>query len=649
MRKTIRSLFVAALAAVAMCIAAPAASADATPPPLPRELTFHASIRSLPELVEQIDNASVIITQGTQFAMPPGIFAALANIYMPLPEAGWDSDGECHLVGTFTPDFEGMAIMFQAEDIKKLLTAFEEEGVGSERNEELDAYHVELPGLGASLLADMGKGRMAITSNAEMIGFMRAALAKWNPAHWGEGVVNVVANIPSDWTETTRFGRDIRRAIDDLRRMRESGKQEDKFKQFASFGIKPEAVKGLTELLEQYLPKALEEAARAEAVYLDADLRNDRMALNWRFAFAEPSLAGKMAASAMKRGNLDSPKLAYADARAAIVSLNAPAEEILPGIGAMMLAFSGDFMAKVFPAQKAAADALLKKMLDCQPGENLIANYFGENGEYTASWMTVKDPERMLRLQSEVVGVVNDAVADILLLPEYRFKLKSAEGKASDGTPYWKMTFALDQPKKIEELLANLPPEAAQLKQALDKLGSFTQYVGIKNGMMVSVAGMATEGHFLAAMKAVDGQAEPFAKRPEAVAAREAVKSAQISLGLIDVDRMVEYFVRETVKAAVAMRRDEDGDPEAMLEQILPNLATSGGIASVSLGAIGGMLAFDSSIPLSSLNAAVRNYEKYLTISGAQAGEDEEYDEDAEEDSPEEEEPIELDEPAESA
>ncbi len=589
-----RRVLLACLLAMAVpaCLTEAAESVSGLPP----MIRYHLAVKSPKDVLAKIDAAVADMTKGTTSAVPPGFVTMATAMQTGLPGPLLDSEKVWHVI------VETRQIIFVVQtDLDAMRQGFE-----IELDEETQAYRTEIPNMGRAWLVEES-GKLFVGPDLEPLRAMAKILSGWDASYCYGGDIYFYGELPPNWVEDVPQIRELQAAVDLVRDVRSS---DEKAQLYAELDVlNPVVIDGVLELFERWTPQFIHELNSVRRGSVTLDLAANRIGLDLRGEAAPHSYLGKMAKQSSVSAPFNLSAIAPITDGATMITLVGSPHRIIPDYENVMRALNTEIAETVFPAFRERITAITDETLAISIEEYLTTTYMQDGRQYSAVWMQSNEPEKLLDVQKKSMALLNDLLANAIMKPEFRFTLAYSEGKTADNTDYIKTTIAANDSDAFVQAITEAFPYDASVHLVLNQLSEFSQYVAVRNGMVVSVGGAVDEADFAAALKMADRLGGETAVPEEIRKAFESVQTSKDIVVLYDIDGLVTQIAGE----AIRMADMEDGGSRFAdhLETILESAEMSGQYGASGFGGNDNMYGFSVSIPVASINTIWRNIEKY--------------------------------------
>ena len=603
-------------------------------PAIPGNVLYHVAVKAPGDFLSRLDGTVSAVTADTRNPVPPGFVSMMAQMQIPMADVlfGKQSGTPWHLM---LVEGSSVPVIFMAVGADELA-----EGLGVELapGENGKLRVAVLPQLGETCFFE-GDGYVALTDsgNSDELLALVEALGDWSAEYTYGGDVYFRGELPEGWPALLMRDLDIDDMLEEIASLRSEEIKEDKKKfddELAGFGINPKVVDGFLLLIENHTTNFFGELGEAKRGALVLGLSEKRIGLEGRLDFDSPSFGAELAANSAARGPIDARPISVADGAMAM-GVAVSAEQMIPGYADCVRRFSREIVQAMFPSFSERMEKLVDEIVGLKLGDSLTATDMTPDGQVSVMWVKTENAAKILDLQKEMAAIMNGMLNEAVTKPEYEFAVTTVDGVTAAGVNYVKTTFNARDAAAFVMAAANeglSGVNEVQMLHALYQLAQYAYYGAAKDGVFVSVSGIVDEDDLVDALGRVDtldNPPEPGALLREAV---DSVGASRDMLAVVDVDKALEAFGREFVKAA----ESSDGGAEysERFQSFMDGMKRTGAFGAFGVGALDGMMSVSISLPIDGVNAvwsAVEKLNYIIEQARENAYDDEEWEHDGEE------------------
>lgn len=572
--------------------------------PHPYPMAAHASVASLPRLIEALDDLAVAVTAGSSRSVKPGVVTMVLRAHTMLPAKGWREDGEMHLLFFRNrPAPENMVLAFRADSLDALAEGFKAGGITMERSEAgpdgREALSVTLPGRGGLMAVDLGEGRIALAANAESVAL---ALEHHDRGAWrfdhNPGVDLTVA-IPLPGAGSA--DNPVKPLLEELARNRDGMLAE-----LESMKIAPRAGEAALSILETRLPDMGTAMTDLRTAIFDCRLSGGALGVGVRLTSNAGSFWERMAEGVAALDNQDMARLEAGNGAGWIAAAVAPPAKIIPEFRERAERLAADFWSvagsRDADGENKGVDAFVSLL-----GNDWSAMGGVRAGRPFATLRAAMSAAAFLEAWNTAVRSANTVLEASIADPALGVAIAAESAGAEGGEPGGTYRLAFANPAHIDTLLEFM------------RMGNpaFSVTRGALEGRRLRISGRGAETVLSLEGAAPDDSAENGEKSPLLQAASlpkilDLLPNRQGGVAVADADRLLETVLTGMVRDVVA---GMDAAHAALhieaLARVFPAMMKSGEIVGLGFGAKDGCPTVGAAIPYKALNAAFRNYEMF--------------------------------------
>lgn len=584
-----------------------AGSADA-PPPLPKHLKSHISIRSPKRLLESLDAFVAKATADTGRPIPRGFVSMLAQMNLALPENAWNAEGEVHLLSPEAPSGEyPMVAVLEVGNMDAFVAALATKGVtATPQTPAPDAYNsvysLAIPGRGNSVIVEVSDSRVAMADALTTIDriFMPLKDGDWEMTHFGDAAVRATIAIP-------------RRDNPMLPVLEEIGAhRREVLNEITAAKINAGVAGGLIDAVQAGLPVLGEEMIKLRDIAVELDVEPAFIRLGVGLGSEPGAFLQQIAAAIDDRDAVRSELAESIDAEALTLTVIAPVAEIIPDAAQNLKRIAGGLMAAALPAQKEAAEKLIDGFVTLNTLPSAIGMYNNPKRRYDMALLGTDDPKALAGVCRAMVDFLNATLPLVVEDSSYHLSLKAEAGLDDPARGLVRYRLAFADEKKMGALLAFLASETPSFTMDMEDLREAILQIEERDGAVAVLFGMADEMNLAADGRETSSRSQPMPAAASVKQAMERIDNAQAAMTLMDGDHLFVTVATTLIKRLGDPHLPESQNPYlTMFNQALPGLRKSGETAAIGYGVKDGGLSFQIAIPVEVVTTAVLSMEAF--------------------------------------